>query len=115
MRIQNIAGVAGLCLTLGVGFAVSANADTTPTTSGTGNQLCPSGQMVDSGTNQCVDLPGVGLGVDMKMAGSTHEDHMKFHKSLRMEDQEYIATICKMPYKYRSEQDKAFCADMLAN
>ena len=116
MKIQNIASAAALVAVMGFGFAVSANAAaTTGTTSGSGETICPSGKQVDSGTGQCVDVPGMGLGFDMKMAGSSKEEHAKFHKAMRMEDQQYIASICKMPYKYRSEIDKAYCADILAN
>ncbi len=109
MKIQHIASAAALLLALGVGYSVSANADT----NASGSTTCPLGQVVDVGTTQCVNMPAVGLGFDMKFAGSTKEEHVKFHKSLKMEDQEYIASVCKVSYKNRTAQEKVFCADIL--
>jgi hypothetical protein len=108
MKNQIIASASIALFAIAIGISAPARAET----NASGATVCPPGQMVDSGTTQCVAMPRMGLGFDLKFAGSTREEHARFHKGLAVEDQQYIASICQLSYKNRTEQEKTYCADI---
>lgn len=107
MKMQIIASAALLAMAIGISAPARAE------TNGSGSTVCPAGQIADIGTTQCVAMHRMGLGFDLKYAGSSREEHSRFHKGLAVEDQQYISSVCKLSYKNRTEQEKAFCADIL--
>jgi hypothetical protein len=114
MRIQNIALASVVLMTLAAGASLPSSAQTAAATTDGDSKNCPNGaQTYDVKTGTCLDTIHPGMALDWTIVGGTKESHMKYHKSLTAEDRDYITSVCKISYKNRTEQEKAYCADIM--
>lgn len=113
MKIQNIAFTSVVLMTLAAGASLPSSAQTAATTTSGDSKNCPTpGQTYDVKTGGCIDTIHPGMALDWTVVGGTKESHMNYTKGLAAEDRDYISSICKIPYKNRTEKEKTFCADI---
>ena len=114
MKIQNIAFASVVLMTLAAGASLPSSAQTAATTAAGDSKNCPNGdQTYDVKTGTCLDTIHPGMSLNWTVVGDSKESHMNFNKSLAAEDRAYIASVCKISYPNRTEQEKVFCADIL--
>ena len=116
MKIQNIAFASVVLMTLAAGASLPSSAQTAAvaaTTEGSSKNCPTPGQTYDVKTSTCLDTIHPGMSLNWTVVGDTKESHMNFNKSLAAEDRAYIASVCKLSYQNRTEQEKVFCADIL--
>jgi hypothetical protein len=115
MKIQNIAFASAVLMTLAVGASMPSSAQTAAAAAPAGDSKnCPNGdQTYDVKTGTCLDTIHPGMALDWTIVGGTKESHMNYNKSLTAEDRDYITSVCKISYKHRTAQEKAYCADIM--
>ena len=113
MKFQNFAFASVVLMTLATGASLPSSAQTAATTTGGDSKNCPTpGQTYDVKTGNCVDTIHPGMALDWTIVGGTKESHVAYTNGLAPEDRDYISSVCKIPYKNRTAQEKAFCADI---
>lgn len=50
-----------------------------------------------------------GLGIDIRGAGHSRDEHRRFFNNFDEDDQNYVRAVCLIPYRYRTPEEKAFC------
>ena len=115
MKIQNIAFASVVLMTLAAGASLPSSAQTAvaATTAGDSNNCPTPGQTYDVKTSTCLDTIHPGMALNWTIVGGTKESHMNYNKSLAAEDRDYITSVCKISYKNRTAQEKAYCADIM--